>query len=377
MTVPQPDWLDPTPWIAAAQRATPEAAAGALRATTPAEREFAVLISPAAAGQLEAMAQRAQALTRRHFGRTISLYTPLYLSNYCSGGCTYCGFASDRKAPRKRLSFEEVETECRAIKALGVDEILLLTGERTPEADLSYLLRCVKIAARSFHKVTVEVFPMPTDEYRALVDAGCTGLTLYQETYDPELYAKLHRWGPKQDYPARLDAPERALSAGFRFIGIGALLGLGDPLYDMIALYQHATHLQRRHWRAGVSVSFPRIQPEVGGFKPGVVVTDHQLVQFILAFRICLPTVPLVLSTREPAKLRDGMAGIGVNKMSVASKTTVGGYSEDDDASATEQFEVSDTRSTEAFCQSLRAHGLEPVFKNWDSVYRAETRDAQ
>lgn len=376
MTAAQPDWLNPAAWTATAQRATPDMVAGALRATAPAEREFAILLSSAAGDQLEAMAQRAQALTRRHFGRTISLYTPLYLSNYCSGGCIYCGFASDRKAPRKRLTYAEVEAECEAIKALGIEEILLLTGERTPEADLDYLLECAKIAAHSFHKVTVEVFPMPVEEYKRLVDAGCTGLTLYQETYEPALYAKLHRWGPKRDYSARLEAPERALIAGFRFIGIGALLGLGDPIYDMLCLYRHTTHLQRQHWRAGVSVSFPRIQPEVGGFEPGVQVTDRQLAQFTFAFRICLPTVPLVLSTREPPELRDGMAGVGISKMSVASRTTVGGYSEEDDASSTEQFQVSDTRTTEEFCSSLREKGLEPVFKNWDSIYRADLGEA-
>jgi 2-iminoacetate synthase len=189
----------------------------------------------------------------------------------------------------------------------------------------------------------------------------------------------MHRWGPKKDFVQRLDAPSRALSGGLRFAGLGALLGLADPRYDMLALYRHVRHLQKTHWQAGLTVSFPRIRQEAGGFIPPHPVDEKMLAQIIFAFRICLPDVPLVLSTREGATFRDGMAGIGVNKMSIASKTTVGGYgdtgskglSRRSSAKAEKQFDVSDDRSLDEFCAMLRAKKLEPVFKNWDGVYRA------
>ena len=340
----------------------------ALAADAPDEASLAALLSPAAAEFLEPMAARAQALTRRHFGRTIQLYIPLYLSSYCSGGCAYCGFAADRKTERHALPFDAVVKELDAINAMGFEEILLLTGERGAHADLDYLCECVALAARRFHTVAVEVFPMSEEEYRRLARAGAVSSTLYQETYHPQTYELMHRWGPKKDYANRLDAPSRALAAGFRFAGLGALLGLADPRFDLLALYRHVRRLQKQFWSAGVTVSFPRLRSEAGGFTPPFPVSDRMLAQFIFAFRIVLPDVPLVLSTREAAPFRDGIAGIGINKMSIASKTTVGGYS--GGGSQEGQFDVSDDRALAPFCDMLKRKQLEPVFKNWDEIYR-------
>jgi len=362
-------WLDPLPWLPFAAQSDDAAVQAALSAPRPGLREFAALLSPAAGRAQEPFAQRAQAATRRHFGRTIALYVPLYLSNFCSGGCVYCGFAADRAQPRRRLEPAEIEAECLALKRRGLEDILLLTGERCPQADVDYLQAGVAAAARHFHNVTVETFAMTTEEYRALVAAGCTGITIYQETYDPDLYAELHRWGPKRDFRFRLEAPERALAAGMRTAGIGALLGLADPVRDAIGLLQHALHLQKRHWQAGLSVSFPRLCGERGHYHPPHPVGDRLLVRIICAFRLALPEVPLVLSTREAPAFRDAMAGVGISRMSVASRTTVGGY-HDPTRSTGGQFDVNDTRDAEAFCAALRAKGLEPVFKNWDAVYR-------
>jgi 2-iminoacetate synthase len=363
-----PEWLNLQAWRP--PPSPPEARIrAAIAAETPGGPDLGIMLSDAADAFLEHMAQRAQHLTRRHFGRTVSLYVPLYLSNYCSGGCAYCGFASDRKTPRRRLDPEDVAHELAALKQLGFEEVLLLTGERTPQADFQYLKTCVQLAAAHFHTVAVEAFPMTTDEYRALADAGCTSVTLYQETYDPDLYDNLHRWGPKRDYTNRLDAPERALRAGIRTVGIGALLGLKDPVEEALALYAHALRLQRTYWRSGVTISFPRLRPEAGGFSAPNPVGERMLARLICAMRIVLPDVPLVLSTREGPAFRDGIAGIGISKMSAASRTTVGGYA-DDDADQTGQFDVSDSRSVEKICSKLREKGLEPVFKNWDAVYR-------
>jgi len=364
-----PEWLDPKPWLD--RQFTAADVERAIGAESPTERELAALLSPKATKYLELMAQRAQAITRRHFGRTISLYTPLYLSNFCNGGCLYCGIAADRRATRSVLNQTQLRHEMQAIKDMHLEELVLLTGERMPEADLPYLRDCITIAAETIHNVNIEVFPMAEDEYRQLADAGCTGVTLYQETYDPVVYEKMHRWGDKRDFSKRLDAPDRALRGGMRSIGIGALLGLADPRHDLLCTYRHAKYLLKKHWQSGVSISFPRIQPQLGGFTSDHPVDEKMLAQYIFAMRICLPEVPLVLSTREPQRVRDGMAGLGISKMSVASKTTVGGYSDDAEES-TKQFEISDERNIPEFCAMLREKGLDPVFKNWDATYREQ-----
>jgi len=362
-----PEALDPRSWLA-----TPppdaRAVAAALATDAPDEVTFVTLLRADPAVYLERMARRAQALTRRQFGRTIQLYAPLYLSNFCSGGCAYCGFAADRRQPRHRLEPSEIEQELAALKRLGFEQVLLLTGERTPHADVDYVCAGVRAAAARFHEVTTEAFPMTTEEYHGLAQAGCTGVTIYQETYDPEAYPRFHRWGPKRDFASRLDAPERILTAGIPSVGLGALLGLSDPLFDTLALFRHVRHLQSRFWRAAFSVSFPRLRPEAGGFVAPHPVSDRQLAQIIFAFRICLPETTLVLSTREAPAFRDGLAGVGINRMSAGSRTTVGGYSEP--AADAGQFVVSDGRDVESVCAMLRARGLDPVFKNWDAAFR-------
>lgn len=369
MTARVPDWLDAEPWMAVAAGADRTAAERAIQAPRVGEAEFAMLLSSAAARLLEPMAHRAQELTRRYFGRTISLYAPLYLSDYCSSGCVYCGFASDRKQPRRRLDFAALRDELAELKRRGLEEVLLLTGERTPEADYRYLRNCVAIAAELFHSVSVEAFSMTTEEYRGLAAAGCTGVTVYQETYDPVQYEKLHRWGPKRNYATRLDTPSRVLQSGIRTVGLGVLFGLADPIRDAICLFRHVNFLSRIYWRGGITISFPRVCPQEGGFVPPVPVSETLLAQIIFAFRIALPTVPLVLSTRESPLFRDGIAGVGISKMSVASRTVVGGYRHHSNGEIG-QFEVNDTRSVEQFCAMLKRKQLEPVFKNWDMTYR-------
>ncbi len=368
-----PDWIDPGPWLEVAGTAAEDDVQRALTARVPGVREFAALISPAAAPYIETMARRARALTRSHFGNTISLYVPLYLSNYCPGGCAYCGFAADRDQPRRKLGPDELLAEIRALKGKGFEDVLLLTGERCPEADFAYVRDCVAMAVEHFHNVTIESFAMTVEEYAELVRIGCTGLTLYQETYDPELYARLHRWGEKRDYGFRLDAPARALSAGLKTAGLGVLLGLGDPSYDVLCLFRHVEHLRKRHWQSGVLVSFPRVRPQRGDYHGATVVDDRTLAQIVFAFRLCLPDTPLVLSTRESPAFRDGMAGIGISRMSVESRTTVGGYSDTVQRTGG-QFEVSDSRDIDAFRRMLKEKGLEPVFKNWDAVFQGIVR---
>lgn len=363
-----PEWLDPSPW----RRNGPPSGADVLRAIAcedPGPRELAVLLSPEAHTFLEPMARRARDLTRARFGSTVSLYAPLYLSNFCTNGCAYCGFSSDRPQRRRRLAFPEVEKELTALAAMGFGEVLLLTGERTPDAGFEYLLSCVRLAAKRFPSVAVEAFPMTVREYADLAEAGCTGVTVYQETYDPLRYDALHRWGPKKSYEDRLDAPARAMQAGMRTVGLGVLLGLSDPSADALCLLLHAMHLRKRYWKTGITLSFPRIRPQAGGFDAPFPVGEALLARLVFAFRIVLPDVPLLLSTRESPSFRDGMAGLGISKMSAGSRTTVGGYVAGEPATGG-QFEICDERSVPEVCAMLRERGLMPVFKNWDDAYR-------
>lgn len=317
---------------------------------------------------IERRAAEARAITIRRFGSTMTLYAPLYLSNHCSNGCVYCGFASDRKTPRQRLEPAAIIRELDALRQLGISDVLLLTGERTAVAGFDYLRESVALAASVMARVSVEAFPMTTAEYRELANCGCTGVTIYQETYDINRYTELHRWGAKKDYFERLDTPARALEGGIKTVGLGVLLGLSDPVADALALYRHARYLAKRYWRAGISLSFPRLRPQTGGYQPPFPVDDQFLARMIFAFRIALPDTELVLSTRENPAFRDGMAGLGITRMSVESRTTVGGYS---DAGKQDegQFEVSDDRSATEFCAALRNKKIEPVFKNWEPAY--------
>ncbi|MFH1476603.1 MAG: 2-iminoacetate synthase ThiH [Verrucomicrobiota bacterium] len=372
---PPLDWLNPDPWLTRARSADVRAVHQALATECPGIAELAVLLSPAAGEMLDTLAVRAQRITHRQFGRTITLYVPLYLSDFCKSGCVYCGFAADRRRPRRRLERNAIIAEMDALQTMGFEEILLLTGERTPHADFDYVHTAVVLAAERFDLVTIEVFPMTRAEYNCLAVAGCTGLTTYQETYDPVVYARMHRWGPKRDYQYRLATPARALAAGLRTAGLGALFGLTDPVRDALALFQHVQTLRKQYWRAGIAVSFPRIRPQLGGFTPPFPVSDRFLMQVICAFRICMPDLPLTLSTRECAWFRNGIAGIGINKMSIASRTTVGGY-HDGTAANDGQFQISDNRSIEAFCTMLKSKKLEGVFKNWDAVYRDSAQSA-
>ena len=364
-----PDWLDPNKWMHLTESSDLNAIEAAIYSKNPTIRELALLLSPSAKTFIEPMAQRAKYLTQRYFGKTISLYSPLYLSNYCNGGCVYCGIAADRRADRLVLNNQQLSKEIEELSASGIDEIVLLTGERMPEADVDYLENAIKLSSKKISSVNIEVFPMLENEYRILANAGCTGVTLYQETYDPIVYEKMHRWGDKRDFYNRLHAPERALKGGLRTIGLGALLGLANPVFDMLCLFNHANYILKNFWQSGVSISFPRIKPQLGEFRANFPVNELMLSQYIFALRICLPTVPLLLSTRESETIRDGLAGLGVSKMSVASKTTVGGYSSNIEKS-TEQFEISDNRDIKMFCSALRRKNLEAVFKNYDSIYR-------
>lgn len=324
---------------------------------------FLTLLSPAAAAFLEAMAQRAHALTVQHFGQVILLYTPLYLANYCSNFCLYCGFAARNSIRRDRLTVAEVEEEARLISATGLRHLLILTGESRKKSSVEYLADCVAVLRRYFTSIVVEVYPLETAEYAQLVAAGVDGLTLYQETYDRAVYDVVHPKGPKRDYRYRLETPERGADGGLRSVNIGALLGLAEGRREAFLTGLHADYLQRRYPDVEVSISLPRIRPHEGIFQPEHTVTDREFVQILLAMRLFLPRAGIVISTRERAEFRDHLIPLGVTKMSAGSHTEVGGRAHRD--AATGQFEISDTRDVAEIKRAIEARGYKAIFKDW------------
>jgi len=326
--------------------------------------DLPLLLSPAVDPWLEALARLAERRTAARFGRTVQLYAPVYLSNACLNRCLYCGFSARNDTPRVTLTGEQVERELEAVRGAGFQHVLLVTGEAPDEVGLDYLEAAVRAAKRRFPSVSIEIYPLPEEGYRRLVQAGAEGLVLYQETYDRELYAKVHRGGPKADYEGRLQAPERACRAGMRKVGLGVLLGLGDLEADVVALALHLVRLRKLYWRTFFTLSVPRLRQARGGMRPRVAVTDRQLARLIIAFRLVFDDVGLVVSTREPAALRDHLLPLGVTQMSAGSRTEPGGYSQDGQAEC--QFAVEDGRSPADVAARLATLGYEPVWKDWD-----------
>ncbi len=330
--------------------------------------DFLALLSPAAEPHLETLAKRAQQLTQQHFGRTIQLFTPLYLSNHCSNHCVYCGFNASNRIPRSRLSMDELKLEADAIATTGLKHLLILTGESPGKAGLDYLEQCMEVLAARFPSVSIEVFAMDTSDYTRLGRAGVDGLTIFQETYDEPLYAELHPAGPKQDYRYRLDAPQRGCEAGFRVVNIGTLLGLTDWRKEMFFTGLHANWLLRKYPGTDIAISLPRMRPHAGTFQPACMVSDRHLVQIMLALRLFLPRVSITISTREAPALRDNLLALGVTRMSAGVSTAVGGHSKGEGNENVGQFDISDERSVEEMCAVLLERGYQPVFKDWEPI---------
>jgi 2-iminoacetate synthase len=331
---------------------------------TPAD--FLSLLSPAAEAHLEAMAQKAHRLTVAQFGRTMALFTPLYLSNFCTNRCRYCSFNSRNRIDRRQLTLEEVEAEALAISASGLKHILILTGDAPAIASVDYIAECCRVLNRYFTAIGIEIYALTEAEYRRLIDAGADNLTLYQETYNEALYADLHPSGPKRDYRFRLGAPERACRAAMRSVNIGALLGLDDWRRDAFFTGLHAHYLQDRYPETEIGVSLPRMRPHVGGFQPACAVEDRHLVQILTAMRLFMPRAGIAISTRESARFRDRLVPLGVTRMSAGSCTAVGGHTEADNP--TGQFEISDERSVPEMAAMLRRAGWQPVYKDWQAL---------
>jgi 2-iminoacetate synthase len=367
-----------------------------LATSSPSLADFAHLISPAAGEFLETMGRRSQQLTQQRFGKVIRLFAPLYLSNECINNCKYCGFSRDNPILRVTLSVDEVLREARALAQAGFRNVLLVAGEHPKFVSNHYLRDCVAALHEEIPSVSLEVGPMETEDYRPLVSAGADGLVVYQETYDCGVYHDMHTAGPKRNFDWRMETPERAYAAGFRRIGIGALYGLADWRYEALCVAAHAEYLLRNCWKAYLTISLPRLRPCAGEFEPLTHISDRELVQLVCAFRIMFPDVGLVLSTREPGKLRDGLIPLGITLMSAGSHTEPGGYTgagkehlhqtvrgrivqtgssewatNGNGQHATGQFDIADQRSAGEVAEHIRRLGYEPVWKDWDAALTA------
>ncbi len=329
--------------------------------------DFLTLLSPAGqdADVLETMAKKSNELTESFFGKTITLFTPLYLSNVCDNGCLYCGFNKNNPVRRGILSLEEVEREGKAINESGIRHIIILTGENRKATPPEYIADCAKILRKYVDSIIIEVYSMSAEEYAMLYNAGVDGFTMFQETYNEDMFPGLHPIGEKGNYKKRLDSPELACMAHYNTVNIGALLGLDDWRKDTFFTGLHAKYLQDKYPGSDIAVSLPRICEHEGitEFEATCSVKDIDLVQAMCAYRVFLPRLGITVSTREPAQLRDKLIGLGVTKMSAGSVTEVGGHAQE--AKSDGQFEITDTRSVKEMEEAIRGRGYQPVFKDW------------
>lgn len=327
---------------------------------------FMALISPAAEPFLEEMAQMSQQLTLKRFGKTIQLYVPLYLSNFCENNCVYCGFGTHNKIKRKVLSYTEIEEEVKAIKKLGFEHILLVTGEADVKAGAEYLNKAFNIIKPHVSLLSIEVQPLQEDEYKYLINNGLNTVYLYQETYNKDRYSAYHLSGNKADFANRIDAYERLGRAGVHKVGLGILAGLEDWRTDSFYTALHLSYLKKQFWKTKYSISFPRLRPHQGNFEPNHIMTDKHLAQLIFAYRLFDENVEIALSTRESEAYRNNMMKLGVTSMSAESKTNPGGYAKPEENKELEQFSVNDNRSAAEMASMIRSQGYEAVWKDWD-----------
>lgn len=328
--------------------------------------DFKALLSPAALPLLEEIAEAARAETKKHFGNSVNMFTPLYISNYCENYCIYCGFNCHNKIHRAKLNAEEIEHEMQAIAKTGLQEILILTGESKKMSDVKYIGEACKIARKYFKVVGLEVYPMNSDEYRYVHECGADYVTVFQETYNSDKYETLHLEGHKRIFPYRVNTQERALMGGMRGVGFAALLGLSDFRKDAFATGMHAYLIQRKYPHAEIAFSCPRLRPIINNDKINPKdVHEPQLLQVICAYRLFMPFASITISTRECQRFRDNVVDIAATKISAGVDVGIGGHDGEREKKGDEQFEISDSRNVDEVYKALTDKGLQPVMSDY------------
>ena len=337
----------------------------ALAAETCSVDNFKALLSPAALPFLEEIAQKAQKETRKHFGNSVAIFTPLYIANYCENYCVYCGFNCHNKIKRAQLNYEEIEQEMQAIAETGLEEVLILTGESPNKSSVEYIGEACKIAKKYFKLIGLEVYPMDSKDYAYLHECGADFVTVFQETYNSDKYKTLHLGGRKRIFPYRVNAQERAIMGGMRGVGFAALLGLDDFRKDALATGMHAYLLQKKYPHAEIAFSCPRLRPIINNDKINPKdVHEPQLLQIICAYRIFMPFASITISTRECERFRDNIIQIAATKISAGVNVGIGGHSQEEEK-GDEQFEISDGRSVDEIYHMIEDKGMQPVMTDY------------
>ena len=340
----------------------------ALRKEVLSPADFAALLSPAAEPYLEQIAARAKEETRKHFGNSVMMFTPLYIANYCENHCIYCGFNCMNKIHRAKLSPEEIDHEMKLIAETGLEEVLILTGESRKMSDVKYIGEACKIASKYFRVIGLEIYPLNVDEYRYLQECGADYVTVFQETYDSDRYETLHLAGHKRIFPYRFNAQERAIIGGMRGVGFAALLGLSDFRKDAFATGMHAYLLQKKYPHAEIAFSCPRLRPTINHDEINPKdVHERQLFQVMCAYRIFMPFASMTISTRERAGFRDHVIGVAATKISAGVSTGIGGHSGEEEKGDA-QFIISDPRTVDEVRDAIKAMGCQPVFNDYVRV---------
>ena len=338
----------------------------ALAAETCSVDNFKALLSPAALPFLEEIAQKAQKETRKHFGNSVAIFTPLYIANYCENYCVYCGFNCHNKIKRAQLNYEEIEKEMQAIAATGLEEVLILTGESPNKSSVEYIGEACKIAKKYFKLIGLEVYPMDSKDYAYLHECGADFVTVFQETYNSDKYKTLHLGGRKRIFPYRLNAQERAIMGGMRGVGFAALLGLDDFRKDALATGMHAYLLQKKYPHAEIAFSCPRLRPIINNDRINPMdVHEPQLLQVVCAYRLFMPFASITVSTRECARVRDNLVNIAATKISAGVSTGIGSHVDDIEDKGDDQFEISDERSVNEVYDALLKNNLQPVMSDY------------
>jgi len=343
------------------------------------ENDLITLLSSNSKKYSEEIKRASYFITLQRQGRVMRFYAPLYVSNECTNGCVYCGFNTSNAIKRVTLTMDEIKKEAEELKKIGIQQVLLVSGESVKKVGVEYLSRAAHFLSENFATVSIEVAPLETDEYQKMFDSGVEGVTCYQETYDPKLYEKYHVSGPKRLMERRLDTLDRAGSCGMRFLGVGSLLGLSEINAEVFFTALHARYLEKKYWRSAISVSFPRIRPSESSFTPPFKVSDDELLHIIAVLRLYLPDSNLVLSTRESAEFRDKAVFYGISQMSAGSKTAPLGYTangagteKEDVEHAGNQFNIADERTPAEIAKRLSGFNYDPVFKDWDKGFRLD-----
>lgn len=324
------------------------------------------IFNPLSDHQLEALAQKSATITRQRFGHVMRFFVPLYLSNECYNNCTYCGFSYGRDIQRYTLTDQDIVDNIDILTKKGFQHVLLLTGEAAKTVEMPYFKRVLPLIRPRVAQLGMEVQPLDESDYRDLVALGLDSVTVYQETYHKDNYLIHHLSGKKRRFDYRLTTADRAANAGIFRINIGALLGLSDWRFEAIALVDHLRYLTQRYWKTQFSVSFPRITSIFDSTQRLFPVSDQQLVHLVCAFRCLFPDLGITLSTRESAKLRNGLMRLGITDMSAESLTSPGGYS---GVEADAQFDTADHRSLVAIQAEVANQGLDAVVKDWDAHF--------